>query len=194
MSEPNRRPNAEILDVLYAVALGEGFMWGMSQIRDDVLSGMVLKSHAVAQTLGRILLGFLIIILSWLYYRRNMLSRARYPAAEFVTDVVVMMTYLSLFLLIDVPGPFYATVAAIWVLYGLARAESGLRSPAYLGFLAAYVAFFAALAASAWAFPGPVAEWLRLLAATVAAIAFRPLDRRLAARVGSNTPATDVPA
>jgi hypothetical protein len=194
MSEPNRRPNAEILDVLYAVALGEGFMWGMSQIRDDVLSGMVLQSHAVAQTLGRILLGFLIIILSWLYYRRNMLSRARYPAAEFVTDVVVMMTYLSLFLLIDVPGPFYATVAAIWVLYGLARAESGLRSPAYLGFLAAYVAFFAALAASAWAFPGPGAEWLRLLAATVAALAFRSLDRRLAARVGSNTPATDVPA
>jgi hypothetical protein len=183
MSEFNLRSNAEILDVLYAVALGEGFMWGMSGIRDDVVSGMVLQSHETAQTLCRILLGFVIIILSWLYYRRFMLTRAHYPAAEFVTDVVVMMTYMSLFLLIDVPGPFYATVAAIWVLYGLARAGTWLRSRAYLGFLVAYVVFFAALAASTRAFPGTAAEWLRLLTAAIAAFAFRPLDHRLAARV-----------
>jgi hypothetical protein len=190
MSESSNRADAGILDVLYAVALGEGFLWGASAIREGLASGAFAAPGALPQAVGRILLAFLIIMLSWVHYRRAMLPRREYPIAEFVTDVTVMMVYLVLFQLFDVPVAYYAAVASLWLLYWLARAVGWLRSPKYLFFGLGYALLFAVLALSAWVFPGKDAEWLRLAVATVAACLYRPLDYRCAPRLA---PAGDPP-
>lgn len=64
MNSAPQRSNAEVLDVLYAVALGEGFISGIYGLKDQIISGEILMFGAAGQELCRVLLGFVVIILS----------------------------------------------------------------------------------------------------------------------------------
>ena len=179
------RSNAEVLDILFAVALGEGFITGIYEYKAPLLSGEVFASTELSQGFCRVLLSFLIIILSWLHFRSTTLSSRDYPSGEFVVDVLVAMSYMALFLFVDAPVVFYATVTGIWFLYALARVLSGQRSLAYLTFGLGFVAFFLAATISAGFGSSDNVEWIRLALVTLAIIAYRPLDRRVSARTST---------
>ena len=68
MDSSKKRPNAEVLDILFAVALGEGFITGMYEYKDLLVAGEVFTFGETGQGLFRILISFVIIILSWLHF------------------------------------------------------------------------------------------------------------------------------
>lgn len=185
MADAPQRSNAEVLDVLYAVALGEGFIAGVHQFKGALVTGEVLTLGDTGQGFYRLLLAFLIVILSWLYYRRSTLVRPAYPSPEFFVDIVIILIYMSLFLFYDAPFAYYSAVAAIWVLYVLARADEWRRSVSYLLFGFAFVGFFVLIAATASNESTGSTEWLRLLLVTAGVAIYRPLDGAFLKRLES---------
>ena len=180
-----KRSNAEVLDILFAVALGEGFITGLYEYKSDLLSGAVFTFAEPGQGMFRILLTFLIIILSWLHFRSSTLSNPVYPRGEFVVDVLVAMSYMTLFLFVDEPVAFYALVGLVWMLYTIARVYSGLTQLRYLAFSLLFVVLFATIAVSAAVWDGAAAEWSRLVLLTIAVVAYRPLDRVMTRNVSA---------
>jgi hypothetical protein len=174
MAEP--RSNAVVLDVLFAVALGEGFIGGLYEFKDALISGEVLSLGATGQSFYRVLLGFVLILLSWLHYRSKTLVAREYPASEFLVDVSVVVIYMTLFLFVQAPVAFYSLLAVIWILYVTARYRLWRNALAYLGFGMAFVGLFAAVAVTSSNQPEVAQEWARLLVVTIAIVIYRPLD------------------
>jgi hypothetical protein len=184
MAEP--RSNAVVLDVLFAVALGEGFIGGIYEFKDALISGEVLGLGPTGQGFYRVLLGFLIILLSWLHYRRSTMVAREYPAGEFIIDVLVVVIYMALFLFVQAPAAFYSLLAVIWILYVSARYRLWRKAPAYLGFGIAFIGIFAAVAVTSSNQPDVAQEWARLLVVTIAIVIYRPLDGWFMRRLGEN--------
>ena len=182
MNERTRRSDAGILDILFAVALGEGYLEGIAQNREQILSGAAFTLGPPGQDLYRVALAFLVILLSWIYYRSTTLPGRVYGRSEFAVDALVVITYLTLFVFIDEAVVFAWILAFIWTLYLLARLVSGQRSAGDVSLGLAFIAAFVLIALSAAWWRGDAAEWARLLLMTVAVIAYRPLDGRLLAR------------
>ena len=61
----------EIVDILYAVALGAGFSIGVYDFKDRLLSLEVLQSAEAAQGFARVMLSFIVIMASWLHEVRS---------------------------------------------------------------------------------------------------------------------------
>ena len=59
-----------MLDVLFAVALGEGFFSGMYELKDKIVTGAVWTAGVDGQNFFRFIHAFLIVLFSWLHYRR----------------------------------------------------------------------------------------------------------------------------
>lgn len=155
----------------------------MSAVKEDLVNGQFVLWGAGGQILCRVLLGFLIVILSWLYYRRFMMKVSDYPTAEFAADVVVMIAYMALFLFIDWPAGFYSIIALIWLLYLAARILNRKITVTYFIFGLVFVAGFSGVALSAKFNDGTGAEWMRLILVTIAVVIYRPLDRKSRARL-----------
>ena len=185
LADAPERSNAEVLDVLYAVALGEGFIAGVHQFKDELITGELLALGESGQGFYRVLLAFLIVILSWLHYRRSTLVRPAYPSPEFFVDIVIILIYMSLFLFYDAPFAYYCAIAAIWVLYVVARVDEWRRSVSYLLFGLAFIGFFVSIAATASNESTGGTEWLRLLLVTAGVAIYRPLDGRFLQRLES---------
>lgn len=179
MSTSAKHRNAEVLDILFAVALSEGFISGIYEYKDLLVSGEIFTWGAPGQGLYRILLGFLIIILSWLHFRSETMIEQNYPRGEFVVDVLVAVTYMTLFLFTDAPATFYTVIAIVWFLYTVARYFAGYRRVWYLACGFAFAAAFLAAAYSTRLWEGNAAEWSRLLLVTAVVIVYRPIDARL---------------
>lgn len=120
----------------------------------------------------------MIVIVSWLHYRRSTLGSREYPTVEFVLDVFVMMTYIALFLFTQETTAYYMTLTLVWTLYLLARLPGTEMTAKYFGIGVAFIAVFAAIAWTAHAFQGDLAEWLRILAVGSIALLYRPIDAR----------------
>ena len=133
MNDRTTRSDAGILDVLFAVALGEGYLEGIAQNREQILSGAAFTLGPPGQDLYRVALAFLVILLSWIYYRRTTLPGHDYGRGEFAVDTLVIITYLTMFAFVDEAVVFAWILALIWTLYLLARVVSGQRSMADLG-------------------------------------------------------------
>lgn len=174
--------DAGVVDVLYAIALGEGFFAAISEIKQLLAADQFLLLGAGGQTLSRVALGFLIIVVSWLYYRRAIIPGRSYPIPEFAIDIVVMIAYMALMSFVGSPALYYSIIAIIWLLYLLARLASREMSAAYLTFGLAFVAFFAVAAASASVYRDTAAEWPRVILVTVGVASYRLLDLRLRKR------------
>ena len=177
------QPSAQILDVLFAIALGEGFLTAVSDFKPAMVGEDFLSNVVAVQHLARILISFVIIILSWIHFRRQMLDATEYPTGEFVVDILVAMSYLSLFLFVDTPVFFAWIVALIWTLYMLARALSPQGNAAYHAFGFGFVVFFGLIAVSASVNGGDTAEWIRLTLILAGVAAYRPLDRLAGTRL-----------
>jgi hypothetical protein len=189
MANTEVQSNAGVIDVLFAVALGEGVFSGLNRFSDEVVSGEVFALGSASRGTYRVFLAFLLILLSWLHYRRStMASYDRYPTAEFAADVLVIVAYMTLFLFVDAPVAFYTTVALIWMIYVITRVDLWIHSPLYLLFGLLFIGAFVGVAATTWAFPGAGAEWARLLFVTAAIVAYRPLDRRFMWRIRGESP------
>lgn len=182
MTGSTANSDAGVVDVLYAIALGEGFFASISEIKQLLMAGQFLLFGAGGQRLSRVALGFLVIIVSWLYYRRAILPGRNYPIPEFALDIVVMIAYMALMSFAGWPALYYSIIAIIWLLYLLARLASREMSAAYLVFGLAFVAFFVAAAASASVYRDTPAEWLRVILVTIGVVAYRLLDLRLRKR------------
>lgn len=182
MTKSSGKSDAGVVDVLYAVALGEGFFAAVYGLREEVAAGQFLIQGSGGQTLARVLLGFLIIIVSWLFYRRAFIPGRDYPTTEFVIDIVTIVTYMALLSFADWPLAFYSAIALIWTTYLLARIASRRMNAAYLLFGLFFVAYFIAAAVSAVAIAGPVAEWLRIVLVTIGVTAYRLLDIKVRRR------------
>ncbi len=61
MNKASQRSNAEVLDVLYAVALGEGFISGIYGLKAQIISGEILMFAEAGQELCRVLLAFVVL-------------------------------------------------------------------------------------------------------------------------------------
>jgi len=182
MIDTPRSSDARVIDVIYAVVLGEGFFSGMYEIKEELMTGQIELLGTGGQSLYRVLLGLFIVILSWLYYRRFMMIDRDYPTSEFTVDIIVMIAYMALFLFINWPVGYYSIVAMIWLLYLLARALSRKMNMVYLIFGLAFVAYFIVAAVSVSIQIGVGAEWLRLILVTIGVGMYRLLDRRLQTR------------
>ena len=179
MEQTPGRSNAEVLDILFAVAIGEGTIWGVQEYRDLLVSGELFSVPDAAQGFVRVLLGFLLIILSWLHFRRSTLSRHDYPAHEFVFDILVAVSYMVLFLFVAAPTAFYVVITLIWLLYLGARYLGWRRRLSYLAFGLAFIVYFALIAISGSYFSGDGFEWTRLVLVATGIIVYRPLDQML---------------
>ena len=180
------RSDAGVLDILFAVALGEGFITGMYEYKDLLISGEVFTFADPGQGLYRILLTFLIIILSWIHFRSDTLTNDEYPRGEFVVDILVVLSYMTLFLFVEAPTIYFATVSVIWLLYALARYLSGRTSLACTVFGLAFVMLFLIISISSAKWHGNAAEWSRLVLLTIGIVIYRPLDRRLVAQYSNS--------
>lgn len=178
MIKQDKQLNAGVVDVLYAVALGEGFFSSMHQLKARILSGDFEIFGTGGQGLYRVLLGFLIIVLSWVHYRRFALFTDAYPHWEFSTDIVVMILYMTLFLFVDVPGAYYLVVAVIWLLYIVSRAALWRKNLRLTVIEFSFLPFFIAVAVSSLYFTSTGSEWIRLLLVTAGAVLFRYLDQK----------------
>jgi hypothetical protein len=145
-----------------------------------LVSGEVFTFAEPGQGMYRILLSFLIIILSWLHFRSSVLTTNVYPRREFAVDVIITMSYMTLFLFVDAATTYYATVAVIWLLYALARAMAGLTSFKHTIFGLVFVGLFTAITISSVIWVGYAAEWSRLVLLTIGIVAYRSLGRKLA--------------
>lgn len=184
MSSSSGSSDTGVVDILYAVALGEGFFAAIYGIKEELVAGQFQLFGAGGQTLLRILLGFLIIIVSWLYYRRAVIPGRSYPTSEFALDVAVMISYMGLLSFADWPAAFYLIVSLIWLLYLSARIASRQMNSAYLVFGLLFVAYFGVASASSFLDQSYAGEWLRFALVTVGVVAYRLLDLRLRARYG----------
>lgn len=184
MTALTRTSDAGVVDVLFAVALGEGFFAAIYGIRDEIVVGQFLLVGAGGQTLSRVLLGFIIIIVSWLYYRRAVIPGRNYPQFEFAIDIVTIIAYMALLSFADWPIVFYSVITVIWLMYLLARIASRLTNTAYLIFGLAFVVYFLVASVSASLNQGHLSEWLRIILVTAGVISYRFLDVKLRARFG----------
>lgn len=184
MGRTSGKSDAGVVDILYAVALGEGFFAAIYGLREELAAGEFLLIGAGGQTLARVLLGFLIIIVSWLFYRRAFVPGRDYPTSEFAFDIVTIIAYMALLSFAGWPVVFYLVVAFIWSAYLLARIASRRMNAAYLMFGLAFVAYFVAASVSAVFVTGTAGEWLRILFVTLGVAAYRLLDSRLRRRLG----------
>jgi hypothetical protein len=182
MTSSTGSSDAGVVDVLYAVALGEGFFAAMYGIREDLVAGEFLPFGAGGQTLSRVLLGIFIVIVSWLYYRRAVIPGRDYPTSEFAIDIIVMVAYMAMLSFADSPAIFYSVIAVIWMMYLLARIASRQMNKAYLVFGLGFVAFFVVLSATTFFDQGIVGEWLRIIMVTIGVAAYRVLDVKLRTR------------
>ena len=144
-----------------------------------LVSGEIFSVPDAAQGFSRVLLGFLLIILSWLHFRRSTLTKHEYPAHEFVFDILVAVSYMVLFLFVAAPTAFYVVITLIWALYLGARYQAWRSNANYLLFGLGFVAYFALIAASGKFFSGDAFEWVRLVFVTAGIVAYRPLDHRV---------------
>ena len=183
MTRSSGRSDAGVVDVLYAVALGEGFFSAIYSLREELAAGEFLLTGAGGQTLARVLLGFLIIIVSWLYYRRTFVPDRDYPTSEFVIDIITIIAYMALLSFADWPVVFHSVIAFIWMAYLLARIASRRMNKAYLMFGLVFVAYFVTAAASTFVVQGSAGEWLRIILVTIAVAAYRLLDVKLRSRL-----------
>lgn len=188
MSVSTGRSDAGVVDILFAVALGEGFFSAIDGVRDNIAAGQFLLFGSGGQTMARLLLGFLLIILSWLYYRRAMIPGRDYPTSEFAIDIVVAIAYMALLSFADWPAVFYSIIAVIWGLYLLARIAGREMTTAYLLFGLGFVAYFLVASASTLFDPGVVAEWLRIVLVAIAVVAYRLSDVRYRERLQFDRP------
>ena len=177
------RSDAGVVDVLYAIALGEGFFAAIYSLREEFAAGQFLLIGAGGQTLARVLLGFLIIIVSWLIYRRAFAPDRDYPTSEFAIDIITIIAYMALLSFADWPIVFYSVVAFIWITYLLARIASRRMNTAYLMFGLAFVAYFVTASVSTVIIHGAAGEWLRIILVTIGVIAYRLLDIKLRIRL-----------
>lgn len=182
MNDRTSGSDAGILDILFAVALGEGYLEGVAQNREQILSGAAFSLGPAGQDLYRVALAFLVILLSWIYYRSTTLPGRVYDRGEFAVDALVVITYLTLFVFIDEAIVFAWILVFIWTLYLLARVVSKQRSRADVLLGVAFIGVLGVVALSGHWWRGDVAEWTRLLVMTVVVIVYRPLDRRLLGR------------
>jgi len=183
MTRSSGRSDAGVVDVLYAVALGEGFFAAIYSLREELASGQFLLLGAGGQTLARVLLGFLIIIVSWLFYRRAFVPGRDYPTSEFVIDIITIIAYMALLSFADWPVVFYLFVALIWITYLLARMASRRMNTAYLMFGLIFVAYFITASVSTVIIQGVAGEWLRIILVTIGVAAYRLLDINLRSRL-----------
>ena len=188
MTATSGKSDAGVVDILYAVALGEGFFAAIYGLREELTAGQFLLIGTGGQTLARVLLGFLIIIISWLFYRRAFVPGRDYPTSEFAFDIVTIIAYMALLSFAGWPVVFYAVVAFIWSTYLLARIASRRMNTAYLLFGLGFVVFFVAAAVSSVLAPGSAGEWLRIFLVTAGVAAYRLLDGRLRRRLGFDKP------
>ena len=179
MNTSKDRSDAGVVDILFAVALGEGFFAAVYGIREKIVAGQFLLTGSGGQTLARVLLGFLIIIISWLYYRRAMIHVRDYPTSEFAIDIMVMMAYMGLLSFADWPVVFYSAVAIIWLLYLFARVAARNMNARYLTFSLVFVAWFVAASISSIIDQSNAHEWLRIALVTLGVVAYRLLDVKL---------------
>lgn len=189
MKRPIRSSDAGVVDVLFAVALGEGFFAAMYGIREEVVAGQFLLLGTGGQTLSRVLLGFVIIIVSWLFYRRAVVPGRNYPPIEFAIDIVTIIAYMALLSFADWPIVFYPVIAVIWLMYLLARIASRLTNTAYLVFGLTFVLYFVIISVSASWSQANISEWLRIILATVGVSAYRFLDVKLRTKFGFDSSA-----
>ena len=184
MTSSSGRSDAGVVDVLYAVALGEGFFSALYSVREELAAGQFLLAGAGGQTLARVLLGFSIIIVSWLFYRRTFVPGRNYPTSEFVIDIVTIIAYMALLSFADWPIMFYSVIALIWMTYLSSRVASRRMNTAYLMFGLMFVAYFVAASVSIVFNQGVVGEWMRIILVTIGVAAYRILDVKLRARLG----------
>lgn len=189
MTRSIRSSDAGVVDVLFAIALGEGFFAAMYGIREEIVVGQFLLFGTGGQTLLRVLLGFIIIIVSWLFYRRAVVPGRDYPHSEFAIDIVTIIAYMALLSFAGWPIVFYPVITVIWFMYLLARIASRLTNTAYLMFGLAFVLYFGAASISAFLSQGFFSEWLRILLVTIGVVAYRLLDVRLRTRFGFDSSA-----
>ena len=171
-----------VVDILYAVALGEGFFAAIYGIKEQAMSGQFQLFGAGGQTLLRVMLGFLIIIVSWLYYRRAVVPGRSYPTSEFAIDVAVMISYMGLLSFADWPAALYSITALVWLLYLAARIASRQMNGVYLVFGLIFTAYFGVAAASALVDQSYLGEWLRFGLVAAGVIVYRLLDLKLRTR------------
>jgi len=179
MTGSTESSGAGVVDVLYAVALGEGFFAAVSEIKEALAADHFLLLGSEGQTFFRAGLAFFIIIVSWLYYRKAVISNRNYPPIELAIDIIVMIAYMALMSFVGWPVIFYSIIALIWLLYLLARIASREMNLAYLIFGLIFTAFFVVAAASVSINPGTAVEWSRMILVTIGVAAYRLLDRRL---------------
>lgn len=179
MAGTSGKSDAGVVDILYAVALGEGFFAAIYGLREELAAGQFLLIGAGGQTLARVLLGFLIIIISWLFYRRAFVSGRDYPTSEFALDIVTIIAYMALLSFAGWPVVFYAVVAFIWSTYLLARIASRRMNATYMLFGLAFVTYFVTAAVSTVVIAGTAGEWLRIVFVTIGVVAYRFLDIKL---------------
>lgn len=182
MTSSSRSTDAGVVDILFAVALGEGFFAAIYGIKEEINAGHFLLVGSGGQILSRVLLSFLIIIVSWLYYRRAVVPVRDYPLAEFAIDIIILIAYMTLMSFADWPIVFYSVIAVIWLLYLLARIASGQMNTAYLIFGLAFVVYFVVASVSAFFDHGNFSEWLRISLVTIGVITYRILDEKLRVR------------
>ena len=176
--------DAGVVDVLYAVALGEGFFVAVNGIKEGLAAGQFALFDASGQTLFRVLIGFLIIILSWLFYRKAFLASEReYPTSEFAIDIVTMIAYMALLSFADWPAAFYLIVTIIWMIYLLARVASRRMNSPYFVFGLVFVLYFLGVSLSTLVVQGITGEWVRIGLVSLGVVAYRPLDAKLRTRL-----------
>ncbi len=164
----------DIIDILFAVAIGAGFEFGLYEMRADIATLRVFESAAQTQQFARLVIAFGVITASWFYYRGSSRDADGYGGGEFVVDVLVYFTYLPLFMFIEHPAAFYATLTAIWTLYAVAWLLSRPRRVATILILhLASIGFFAAVWFTALAVPTMWAETARIVAAALGACIYR---------------------
>ena len=183
MTRSSKRSDAGVVDVLYAVALGEGFFAAIYSFREEVAADQFVLIGAGGQTLARVLLGFFIIIVSWLFYRRTYVPGRDYPTSEFFVDIITIIAYMALLSFADWPMVFYSVVALIWMTYLLARMASRRMNTVYLSFGLVFVAYFVTAAISTVIVQGVTGEWLRIILVTIGVAAYRLLDVNLRSRL-----------
>jgi hypothetical protein len=161
--------NVGVVDILYAVAIGEGFFAAMYDLRSPLLADGVTSVDLTA--LARSALAFLLIIMSWVRYRSHQFTIARYPTSEFITDIMIMLCYMSLFVIAPFEPVFYMMFAFIHILWLVSWLSSRSSSFAYPSFIASFAVGYALL--SVWATFDTTAEICRLSLAIVFLFCFR---------------------
>lgn len=176
MNQTARNVNVEVVDILYAIALGAGFTIGIYDFKERLIALEVFTAAETGQSFCRITLAFLVIIASWLHYKRHMVAGRTYPSPEFLSDILIVLIYMLLFIFVEAPAAYDLVMTAIWLLYALARLAYWPQDYLYFLFGLGFAAVFAALVAGSLMNLSRVWERVQLAVAAGLVVGYRPLD------------------